>query len=56
LDTKSLIDDYGDGKSDFNDLVLVELCKSKALKLVTDDGDFKGKDITILTANKKLLV
>lgn len=56
LDTKSLVDDFGDGESDFNDLVLADLCKSKALKLVTDDGDFKGKDLTILTANKKLLI
>ena len=55
LDTKSLVDSYGDGESDFNDLVLADLCKSKALKLVTDDGDFKGKGLTILTANKKLL-
>jgi predicted nucleic acid-binding protein len=56
LDTKSLVDDYSGGDSNFNDLVLADLCKSKALKLVTDDGDFKGKGIIILTANKKLLV
>lgn len=55
LDIKSLVNDYSDGDSDFNDLVLADLCKSKALKFVTDDGDFKGKGITVLTANKKLL-
>lgn len=55
LNFDSVLNEYGSGDSDFNDLVLVDLCKSKGLKLVTDDGDFKGKNITILTANKKLL-
>lgn len=56
LDAKALVDEYSRGDSDFNDLVLVDLCKSKGLKLVTDDGDFKNKGVTVLTANKRLLV
>ena len=55
LDAKSLVDEYSRGDSDFNDVVLVDLCKSKGLKLVTDDGDFKGKGIIVLTVNTKLL-
>jgi predicted nucleic acid-binding protein len=55
LDIESLVTEYGRGDSDFNDLVLTELCKSRGLKLVTDDGDFKGRDITVLTANRRLL-
>src|SRR5262249_7852119 len=55
LDIDSLMNQYGAGDPDFNDLVLTDLCKSKGLKLVTDDADFGGKNITILTANKKLL-
>jgi len=55
LDIDSLVTEYGRGDSDFNDLVLTELCKSRGFTLVTDDGDFKGKDIAILTANKRLL-
>ena len=55
LDSEALINFYGTGDSDFNDLVLVELCRSKGFTLVTDDGDFKGKNITILTANRRLL-
>jgi predicted nucleic acid-binding protein len=55
LDIDSLMNEYAGGNSDFNDLVLADVCKSKGLKLVTDDGDFKGKNITILTANKRLL-
>ena len=29
--------------------------RDKGLKLVTDDGDFKGQGIPILTANNRLL-
>lgn len=54
-DIESLVTEYEQGDSDFNDLVLAGLCKSKGLKLVTDDGDFKGKDVVVLTANKRLL-
>ncbi len=55
LDIESLVTEYGQGNADFNDLVLADLCKSKGFKLVTDDGDFKGKDVVVLTANKRLL-
>jgi predicted nucleic acid-binding protein len=55
LEIESLVAEYEQGDSDFNDLVLADLCKSKGFKLVTDDGDFKGKDVVVLTANKRLL-
>jgi len=50
-----LLVQYEEGDSDFNDQVLVEICKSKDLTLITHDADFKAVDINILTANKKLL-
>jgi len=50
-----LIDEYAAGDSDFNDQILTTLCKRKGLKLVTDDGDFKGQEIPVVTANKQLL-
>ncbi|MEO7992756.1 MAG: PIN domain-containing protein [bacterium] len=40
---------------DFNDLVLVELCRHHDLTLITNDADFKGSGIPLLTANHKLL-
>ncbi len=55
LELDSLIHEYASGGNDFNDQVFGELCKSKGLKLVTDDGDFKGQGIPILTANYRLL-
>src|SRR5258706_2622943 len=55
LDLDTLTTVYAAGNSDFNDLILAELCQSKGFKLVTDDGDFKNNNITLLTANPKLL-
>lgn len=55
LSINNLIDAYASGDSDFNDQMLTELCKRENLTLVTDDGDFKGQEISILTANKKIL-
>ncbi len=55
LDIQALITEYERGDSDFNDQVLAELCKSKGLKLVTDDGDYSGQGLALLTANKRLL-
>lgn len=52
---ETLIDEYAAGNSDFNDQVLTTLCKRTGLKLVTDDGDFKGLGIPVITANKRLL-
>lgn len=51
----ALLDDYAVGESDFNDQVLATLCKNKGLKLVTDDGDFKGYGVPVVTANRRLL-
>lgn len=50
-----LLDEYAAGDSDFNDQILATLCKGKGLKLVTDDADFKRREISVVTANKRLL-
>jgi len=55
LAINTLIDEYAAGDFDFNDQILTTLCKEKGLKMVTDDADFKGQDIPIITANKRLL-
>ncbi len=56
LDIDGLIDEYAAGDSDFNDQVIAALCKKRGLKLVTDDGDFAGHGIPIVTENSRLLV
>ncbi|RJP58800.1 MAG: PIN domain-containing protein [Deltaproteobacteria bacterium] len=56
LNIVGLIDEYAAGDADFNDQIIAVLCKRKGLKLVTDDGDFSGQGIPVLTANKRLLV
>jgi predicted nucleic acid-binding protein len=55
LDPVALLDRYEAGKSDLNDLLLAELCSAQGLTLVTDDADFRGCDVRILTANARLL-
>jgi len=52
---EELIAEYSAGDSDFNDQVITALCKRKGLKLVTDDGDFHGQGIPVVTANRRLL-
>lgn len=43
------------GKVDFNDALLINICKKRSLKLMTNDSDFQSEDIDILTTNPKLL-
>lgn len=54
-DVGSLLVQYAQGSSDFNDLILAELCADQALTFVTDDADFKGAGHPIMTANPRLL-
>ena len=55
INISELLGNYESGKYDFNDQVLASLCRTRELKLVTDDGDFARQEITILTANRRLL-
>jgi predicted nucleic acid-binding protein len=55
LDINALITEYEKGNSDFNDQVLADLCRSKDLIFVTDDGDFKDCGLPVVTANRYLL-
>jgi hypothetical protein len=54
-DPADLIRRYQAGRSDFNDLLPAHMCRTEALTFVTDDADFAGSGLTILTANAKLL-
>lgn len=55
LDMTALLNAYAMGDADFNDHVIAGLCRNKGLTLVTDDADFAGQNIPVLTANKRLL-
>jgi predicted nucleic acid-binding protein len=55
ININDLLTDYESKRRDFNDQILVEICKSRSFKLVTHDGDFRDYDITILTANRNML-
>jgi hypothetical protein len=55
IDVEALLMEFEKGDSDFNDQIFSKICRDKELTLVTDDGDFKGSGLTILTANNQLL-
>lgn len=55
LQHSSLFASYATGTFDFNDQVIVELCRSQGLTLVTHDSDFAGQTLPILTGNQRLL-
>lgn len=55
MDIDGLVAEFAVGDSDFNDQVIAALCQSRGLKLVTDDGDFRGQGIPVVTANPRLL-
>jgi len=55
VNLRGMVREYAAGEYDFNDQMLAELCKAKELILVTHDTDFSGDNLTILTANRRLL-
>ncbi|MBN1596456.1 PIN domain-containing protein [candidate division FCPU426 bacterium] len=55
VDVDVLLNDFEKMCPDFNDQILIEICKTNNLKFLTHDSDFKNKDISILTANPRLL-
>ena len=52
----TMVSGYSEGNIDFNDMCIANLCIDNGWTLITDDADFKGKNIHILTANEKLLI
>lgn len=55
VDLGVILRHYSAGEADFNDQMLAELCRTKELKLVTHDVDFKGEGLIILTGNPNLI-
>lgn len=55
LDLNQALADFSSGRVDFNDALLVNICKKKNIKLMTNDGDFQDGGIEVLTTNPRLL-
>lgn len=55
LDLDQALIDFSTGQVDFNDALLVDICRKRNLKLMTNDGDFQYGGIDILTTNPRLL-
>lgn len=47
-----IVDDfYKDKDCDYNDLVIENICVNENVYILTDDGDFKNRDLNIISAN-----
>lgn len=55
VDIVAALSDFALGGKDFNDQMIAGICRSRGLKLVTDDSDFGDAGLEILTANPHLL-
>lgn len=54
-DIESVLTEFGQGQSDFNDQMIAGICIPANFKLITDDRDFRTAGVDILTANDRLL-
>jgi predicted nucleic acid-binding protein len=54
-DISTVIETFCDGGLDFSDIILTEFCKRENLYLMTDDRDFGGRGLRVITANRRLL-
>jgi len=52
---KAALTTIGSGVRGIVDQILVEICREHGATLVTDDGDFAGCAVPVLTANRRLL-
>lgn len=55
MNLQNIVNKFGEGDSDFNDLIIEEICRSYHFVLVTDDADYRGTNIPVLTCNRNLL-
>ena len=55
LDVAQAIDDFETAAVDFNDSLLVDVCRKHGFKLLTNDADFQSGGIEVLTTNPRLL-
>lgn len=55
LDLNQALTDFKCGQADFNDALLVDVCKKRNMKLMTNDADFRHGGIEVLTTNPRLL-
>jgi predicted nucleic acid-binding protein len=55
MDFEAILVAFEGGSTDINDQMIARLCRAEGITLITDDADFKNLDVTLLTANNRLL-
>ncbi|MCJ2080665.1 PIN domain-containing protein [Methylobacterium sp. J-090] len=54
-DIRRTVQELCEGTLDFVDLILRDYCLSEKVMILTDDSDFRGSGLTIITANRTML-
>jgi len=54
-DILALMHEFENGNADFNDQVIITICRQNGFTVITHDGDFALAGIPVLTANTKML-
>jgi predicted nucleic acid-binding protein len=54
-DIDAVIQRFSRGDIDFSDIILIDFCLKEDLYLMTDDRDFGGRGLRLITANRRLL-
>lgn len=55
LDINQALTGFASGQLDFNDALILDVCRKQNLKLMTNDADFLTGGIEVLTTNPQLL-
>ena len=55
FDVVDIVTRCASDRIDFSDLVIMDYCRKEALVVMTDDADYMGCGLQIITANRKML-
>ena len=54
-DIQSAVEYFCTGELDFSDIIMAECCNHEDIYLMSDDHDFYGRDVKLISANKRTL-
>ena len=55
VDIVNAINEFCSGRLDFSDVILAEHCVQEGCYFMTDDADFNGSGLRLITANRRLI-
>jgi ABC-type protease/lipase transport system fused ATPase/permease subunit len=52
---RRLVDELCEGRLDFTDIVVRDFCRANGVHLMTDDADYRGSGLTLISADRRLV-